>query len=179
MSTKDDLVRAGIWPTAADGIINTVTASGAQTITGVKTFSDGIVVEDGELKLGAGAGTAVTATAAEINARCDVSAMQQTITTAGAQAITAGKSIVILDNGTTAIASTIADASAHAGIFHIKATTEPAVGQDHTCTITTGTWNGTNKVATFADALDALVVMFDASGNGTVISNTGSVSLSG
>jgi len=38
--------------------------AGAQTLAGVKTFSDGIVVDAGEITIGA---TAVTATAAELN----------------------------------------------------------------------------------------------------------------
>lgn len=41
-----------------------VMTAGAQTLAGVKTFSDGIVVDAGEITIGA---TAVTATAAEIN----------------------------------------------------------------------------------------------------------------
>lgn len=124
-------------------------------------------------------GTAITATGAEINSMCDLSATEQTITSAGAQAITAGKKAVFLNNASTAIASTIANAALHQGYFFIKAGLETGSGQDHTCTITTGTWNGTNKIATFADINDSLFVYFDGSGNGTIITNTGSVSLSG
>jgi hypothetical protein len=119
-----------------------------------------------------------TATAAEINTACDLSGQIQTITTAAAQVVTAGKQAVFLNNASATIAATIADASAHQGFFFVKAGLEPAGGQDHTCTITTGTWNGTHKIATFADVADSLLVYFDASGNGTVIVNTGSVSLS-
>ena len=123
-----------------------------------------------------GSETLLAATVAELNAACDVSAFQQTITASGA--VTAGKKIVLLNHATVAIEATIADAANHAGIFHIKAGLEPGAGADHTCTITTGTWNGTHKTATFADINDALVVFFDAAGDGTIISNTGSVSLS-
>jgi len=208
-----------------------VAKTGAQSIAGVKTFTDGIVCEDGEFKLGAGAGTAVTATAAElnyndittlgtgaaskavvldagedytwpatgiltygvlkdpagtaltattaeINARCAVASIGQTITSAGAQVVTAGKQSVLLNNAAATIAATIADATQHFGYFVVKAGLEPAEANDHTCTITTGTWDGVNKVATFADINDALVVFFDHAGNGTIISNTGAVGLS-
>ena len=153
-----------------------VMTEGAQSIAGVKTFTDGIVCEDGEFKLGAGAGTAVTATAAEINAHCAVASIGQTITTSGA--VTAGKMSVLLNHTTVAIAATIADASLHFGYFVVKAGLEPGGGQDHTCVITTGTWDGVNKTATFADINDALVVFFDHAGNGTIISNTGAVAMS-
>lgn len=119
---------------------------------------------------------AVDATAAEINNAADVSARVQALTTSGA--ITAGMQMVTLDHTTVAIAATIANANAHQGLFVVKATTEPGAGQDHTVTLTAGTWNGTNNVATFADINDALVVYFDASGNGTIVANVGSVALS-
>ena len=122
--------------------------------------------------------TGLNATAAEINKAADLSAQIQTITASGAQAITAGVSQVYLNEATTAIAATIADSAAHQGLFFIKAGLEPAGGQDHTVTLTSGTWNGTNNVATFADIADALTIMFDAAGNGTVIVNTGSVAFS-
>jgi hypothetical protein len=100
----------------------------------------------------------------------------QELTASGA--VTPGVECVQLNHTTVAIAATIADASKHPGIFHAKATTEPGAGQDHTITITTGTWDGTNKVATFADIKDALTVYFDKAGNGTILNNTGTVALS-
>jgi hypothetical protein len=102
----------------------------------------------------------------------------QTITTAGAQVILAKTNNVLLNNATAAITATIADAKNHVGLFTVKAGLEPAGGQDHTLTLTVGTFNGTNKVATFADINDALTVIFDIAGNGTIINNTGSVALS-
>ena len=100
----------------------------------------------------------------------------QELTASGA--VTPGVECVQLNHTTVAIAATIADASKHPGIFHAKATTEPGAGQDHTITITTGTWDGTNKIATFADIKDALTVYFDKAGNGTILNNTGAVVLS-
>lgn len=140
----------------------------ALPVTGVLTYG---VLKDP-------AGTALTATTAEINAKCAVASIGQTITVAAAQVVIAGKQSVLLNNAVATIAATIADASLHFGYFVVKAGLEPAVGQDHTCTITTGTWDGINKIATFADINDALVVFFDHAGNGTIISNTGAVVLS-
>ena len=122
------------------------------------------------------AATTITATGAEINAACAVASIGETITTSGA--VTAGKKSVLLNHATVAIAATIADAANHFGWFTVKAGLEPGAGQDHTCTLTLGTWDGTNTIATFADINDALVVFFDHVGNGTIISNTGAVALS-
>lgn len=139
-------------------------------------------VSEGEMKKVAATGLAtfvgVTATVAEVNNTCDASTQLQTLTASGA--VTAGKKNVELNHTTVAIAATIATT---VGTFpndlFIKAIAEPGTGQDHTVTITTGTWNGTNKVATFADINDAILVRFDSAGNGTVLNNTGSVAFSG
>lgn len=131
-----------------------------------------------QLHIGAsGSEVQLNATPAEINNACDVSAFSQTITASGA--VTAGKKEVLLDHTSVAIAATIADTANHRGGLLVKAITEPGGGQDHTVTITTGTWNGTNKVATFADINDAIYVIFDSAGNGSVIGNVGSVAFSG
>jgi carbon monoxide dehydrogenase subunit G len=116
------------------------------------------------------------ATAAEVNNACDVSVRVQELTESGA--VTAGVQSVELNHDTTAIEATIADASNHQGLFVVKATAEPAADNDHTLTLTAGTFNGTNDVATFADINDALIVYFDSDGNGTVIENVGTVALS-
>lgn len=120
--------------------------------------------------------TGVNATAAEINNAADVSARVQELTASGA--VTAGVQSVELNKTDGTIAATIADSSNHQGVFIAKATTEPGVGGDHTLTLTAGTFDGTNNVATFADINDALIVYFDSAGNGTIVENVGSVSLS-
>jgi hypothetical protein len=125
-----------------------------------------------------GLGTEVTATAEELNAVADVSGRTEELTVAGANAITAGVQSVELNNAVATIAATIADASNHQGLMVFKATSEPAGGQDHTVTLTAGTFDGTNNVATFADILDTLVVYFDSNGDGTIVENVGSVVLS-
>lgn len=104
--------------------------------------------------------------------------MGQTITTAGAQTVNPKVNNLLLNNATTTISATISDASQHAGLFTVKAGLEPAEGQDHTLTLTSGTFDGTNNVATFSDINDSLTVIFDIAGNGTIINNTGSVVLS-
>ena len=124
------------------------------------------------------AGTAINATGAELNNAADVSARVVELTVAGANAVTAGIQSVELNNATTAITATIADAVNHQGIFHVKATSEPAGGQDHTLTLTAGTFDGTNNVATFADILDTLIIYFDSAGKGTIVENVGAVALS-
>jgi hypothetical protein len=117
-----------------------------------------------------------TATAAEINNASDVSARTQELTVSGA--VTAGVQSVELNHTSAAIAATIATAVNHQGFFIAKATTEPAGAQDHTLTLTVGTFDGTNDIATFADINDALAVYFDSAGNGTILENVGSVALS-
>lgn len=102
----------------------------------------------------------------------------QTITTAGAQTVNPRVNNLLLNNATATIAATIADAKNHIGLFTVKAGLEPAGGQDHTLVLTIGTFDGTNNTATFADINDTLVVMFDIAGNGTIMTNTGSVALS-
>jgi hypothetical protein len=123
-------------------------------------------------------GTQVTATGSELNLAADVSARTEELTTAGANTVTTGVQSVELNNDTTAITATIATSVNHQGLFIAKATSEPAVGEDHTLTLTAGTFDGTNNVATFADINDALVVYFDSAGNGTIVENVGAVALS-
>lgn len=116
-----------------------------------------------------------TATAAEITNACDVSGRVEELTTSGA--VTAGIQSVELNHTSVTIEATIEAASNHQGIFHAKATTEPGGGGDHTLTLTAGTFDGTNDIATFADINDALIVYFDSAGNGTVVENVGTVGL--
>jgi len=102
----------------------------------------------------------------------------QTLTVAGANTIAVATEQLYLNNAVAAITATIADASTHEGLFYVKAGLEPGSGQDHTVTLTSGTWNGTNSIATFTDILDAILVVFDSSGNGTIVANTGAVAFS-
>ena len=74
----------------------------------------------------------------------------------------------------TARAATIADFADHEGIFSIRCATAPGAGS-HTVTLTSGTFNGTNNVASLNATTDHLIVSVDSSGTGTVIANNGVV----
>jgi len=84
---------------------------------------------------------------------------------------------VELNHATVVVAATIADASKHQGLFVVKDTSSGGTAA-HTITITTGTFDGTNKVATLNAPNEALVVFFDSAGNGTIVENVGLVVLS-
>jgi hypothetical protein len=119
--------------------------------------------------------TLVAAQGVSITSLLDKQAIQRLVASG---VVTAGVQALFLDFAGTAIAATIASAINHKGFFLVKASVEPSAGKDCTVTITTGTWNGTNKVATFADVNDLIIVYFDEAGNGTVVINTGSVTFS-
>ena len=116
----------------------------------------------------------VTATAAEINNVADVSARVQELTATGA--VTAGVQSVELNHATVAVEATIADASNHQGLFVVKNTSASGTAA-HTLTLTAGTFDGSNNVATLNAPNECLIVYFDSAGNGTIIENVGSVGL--
>ncbi len=116
----------------------------------------------------------LTATAAEINNVADVSTRMQSLIASGA--ITPGIQSVELDNITTVIAATIADASTHQGLFIVKDTSASGT-LAHTLTLTIGTFDGTATIATFNAPNDAITVYFDSVGNGTVLALTGTAAL--
>lgn len=119
----------------------------------------------------------LTATDTEINNAADVSArVQEVLATAGGT-IAAGIQSVELNHATVIAAATIADAANHQGLFIVKDTSASGTAA-HTLTLTSGTFNGTNNVATLNAPDEALVVYFDSAGNGTVVENVGGVALS-
>ncbi len=118
----------------------------------------------------------LTATATEINRAADVSARVQELTATAA--VTAGVQSLELNHASTIIAATIASTLNHPGLFVVKDTSATGTAA-HTVTITTGTWNGTNKIITLNALNEALAVYFDSAGNGTILVNVGSVALSG
>jgi len=128
----------------------------------------------GSLKL---AGTAISATAAEINNAADASARVQEVTATAGGTITAGVQSVELNHATVIAAATIADASNHQGLFVVKDTSASGTAA-HTLTLTAGTFNGTNNVATLNAAAECLIVYFDSAGAGTIVENVGGVALS-
>jgi hypothetical protein len=115
------------------------------------------------------------ATISELNNSADVSTRVQTLTASGA--VTAGVQSVQLNHATVAIDATIASAVNHQGLFILKDTSASGTA-GHNLTLTAGTWDGTNTVATMNAKNDALVVYFDSAGNGTILVNVGSVVLS-
>jgi hypothetical protein len=120
-------------------------------------------------------GTTVGASASEINNVADVSARVQSLTASGA--VTAGVQSVELAHNSVVIAATIAAAAAHPGLFIVKNTSASGTAA-HTLTLSAGTFNGTNNVATLNAPNEALIVYFDSVGNGTIVENIGSVALS-
>ena len=99
----------------------------------------------------------------------------QELTATGA--VTAGMQSVELNHASTIIAATIADAADHGGFFYVVNTSASGTAA-HTLTLTSGTFDGTNNVATLNAPAESLLVFFDSSGNGRIILNTGSVALS-
>lgn len=99
----------------------------------------------------------------------------QELTASGA--VTPGVRILELNHATVVIAATVADSLAHAGLFIIKDTSASGTAA-HTVTLTSGTFDGTNTVATLNAPGEQLTVFFDDSGNGVIIQNTGAVALS-
>ena len=104
-----------------------------------------------------------------------ISGETQELTVSGA--VNAGAQIVELNHATVVVAATIADFAAHAGIFIVKDTSASGTAA-HTLTLTAGTFDGTNTVATLNAPAEQLVVFVDGDGNGTILQNTGSVALS-
>jgi hypothetical protein len=84
---------------------------------------------------------------------------------------------VELNHATVAVAATVATSVNHPGLFVAKDTSASGTAA-HTVTLTAGTFDGTNNVATFNAPNECLAVYFDSAGNGTIIENVGSVALS-
>lgn len=146
--------------------IDDLTATAAEV-----NILDGVTSTAAELNILDG----VTATATELNYAADATGFVQELTATGA--VTAGVKCINLNHASTIIAATIADAAAHAGFFAVVNTSASGTAA-HTLTLTSGTFDGTNNIATLNAPAESLIVMFDASGNGTIVVNTGSVALS-
>ena len=93
-------------------------------------------------------------------------------------AVTPGIQALELNHATVVIAATIATTLPYAGTFLVVKDTSASGTAAHTVTITTGTWDGTNKIATLNAPNEAFEVFFDSVGNGTIVSNVGSVAFS-
>jgi len=82
-----------------------------------------------------------------------------------------------LNHATVVIAATVANSKNHPGFFIVKDTSASGTAA-HTCTLTTGTWDGTNTIATLNAPGEALMVYFDSNGDGVIVENIGAVALS-
>lgn len=148
-------------------------SAGGDTLT-VK--SGGLIaVEAGGSITGADTITGLTATAAELNRAADDSANVLVLTASGAIPVTARS--IELNHASVVIAATIANAALMPGLLIIKDTSATGTAA-HTVTLTAGTFNGTNNVATLNARDEFLAVYFDSAGRGQVIANVGSVGLS-
>jgi len=96
----------------------------------------------------------------------------QELTASGA--VTAGVQSVELNDTAAIVAATIADAANHQGLFVVKNTSASGT-RAHALTLTAGTFDGTNNVATLDAPNECLVVYFDSAGNGTIVVNVGTV----
>ena len=117
----------------------------------------------------------VTVTAVSAGDVTVLGKLSEELTVTGA--VTPGVSSVELNHASTIIAATIADAKAHQGLFVVKDTSATGTAA-HTLTLTVGTFNGTNNVATLNALDECLVVWFDSAGGGTIVENVGTVALS-
>ena len=81
---------------------------------------------------------------------------------------------IILDHASVIVAATM-DARDHPGLFYLTSAQGTTA---HTLTLTTGTFDGTNNVATINAATEGLLVHFDEDGVGTLVLNVGGVALS-
>jgi hypothetical protein len=98
-------------------------------------------------------------------------------TTTTPAAIPAGVNVIELNHATLAIEKTIGSLVDHQGLMVIKDTSATGTAA-HKVTVTTGTLDGSHKVATLDAPNECLVVFIDSAGNGTVVANVGTVGLS-
>ena len=123
--------------------------------------------------------TEITASAAELNNVADVSNRVQEVTDhESTTAITEGiQSVEFNNDESSAVNATIADAKNHQGLFIVKDISNDNT-QNHVLTLTSGTFDGTDNIATLDAAGEALVVYFDSNGDGVIVENVDAVGLS-
>lgn len=137
---------------------------------------DGVtgLVQDDFTKL-----AAIEASAAEIADAADKSVYAATYTATSPAAIPSTVRVIELNHASTAIEKTIASLVPYANSFLVIKDISATGTAAHTVTVTTGTFNGTNKIATLNALGETLVVWVDSVGNGVVVVNIGEVALSG
>ncbi|MCK9629604.1 MAG: hypothetical protein M0R37_13565 [Bacteroidales bacterium] len=120
---------------------------------------------------------AIEASAAEIADAADKSVFAATYTVTAPAAIPSTVRVIELNNATVAIEKTIASLVPYANSFVVLRNISASGTAAHTVTITTGTWDGTHKVATLDAPKESLIVWVDSAGNGTVVVNVDTVGL--
>jgi len=115
------------------------------------------------------------------NVRTALRDIADSLQTAGTQELTAtgtvdaGTRCVELNHATVAIAATMAP-PANGGFVVIKDTSASGTAA-HTCTLSSGTYDGTNNKVTLNAPKECIIVYFDSNGAGTIVENVGSVAL--
>ncbi len=115
----------------------------------------------------------VTATTAEINKAADVSSYTLELTATAV--VPATVTVLELNHASVVIAATWVVVPNT--LFIVKDTSATGTAA-HTLTISGGTFNGTNTVATLNARDELLMVYFDSAGRGSVILNLNAVGLS-
>ena len=115
----------------------------------------------------------------EVAVQSDTDVYLKEYTASAAMGSDSGKVRCIeLNHASTVIAMTKIYGADYAGqIVSVKDTSASGTAA-HTVTLASGTWNGSNTVITLNAPDECIVVMFDSAGDGTVLANVGSVSLS-
>jgi hypothetical protein len=167
------LVDADITATAAElNVLAGVTAGTAVAGKAV-VLTTGKVIDELDITAPKIGGVAVGATAAEINKVADVSAFVLELTATAA--VGAGVRVLELNHATVVIAATWTVVPNT--LFIVKDTSATGTAA-HTLTISGGTFNGTNTIATLNARDELLMVWFDSAGRGSVLVNLNSVGLS-
>ena len=120
---------------------------------------------------------AIEASAAEIADAADKSIFAATYTATAPAAIPSTVRVIELNHASTAIEKTIATLVPYANSFLIIKNISATGTAAHKVTVTTGTLDGTNKVATLDAPKECLVVFVDSAGNGSIVVNVGLVGL--
>ena len=134
---------------------------------------DGVTATTAELNKVAGLG----ATTAEIDFVADLSSFAATYVATAPAAIPATVRVIEFNHASTAIEKTIASLVPYANKFLVLKNISASGTAAHKVTITTGTLDGTSKVATLDAPKECLVVFVDSAGNGTIVVNVGTVGL--
>lgn len=104
----------------------------------------------------------------------NIKAIVQELTVSGT--VTVGVCSIELNHITVIVAAVIAVAPVNT-LLIVKNTSASGIIA-HTLTLTSGTFNGTNNIATLNAPNEALVVFFDSNGDGTVVENVDGVAFS-